>query len=89
VLNAANEVAVERFLAGSIGFTEIAGLIEAVLTRCTHGPLENLDDVLEADRAARDCAEQCLARLAERPRGNAARAWSYSSPDTRITGARP
>jgi len=89
VLNAANEVAVERFLAGSIGFTEIAGLIEAVLARCAHAPLENLDDVLEADRAARDCVEECLARLAQRPRGNAGRAWSYASPDTQITGARP
>jgi len=89
VLNAANEVAVARFLAGAIRFTEIAGLIEAVLARCARGPLENLDDVLEADRAARDCAEECLARLAEGQRGNSGRAWSYSSSDTQVTGARP
>ena len=89
VLNAANEVAVERFLAGSIGFTEIAGLIEAVLARCAQGPLENLDDVLEADRAARDCAEQCLTRLAQGAPGSAGRARSHSSSDGRISGARP
>ena len=61
VLNAANEVAVERFLSGEIAFPEIPQLIQAVLARCTSGRVESLDDVLEADRAARECAEQCLA----------------------------
>ena len=61
ILNAANEVAVERFLAEEIGFTEIPQLIQAVLTRCGAGPLSSLDDVLEADRAARECADHALA----------------------------
>ena len=41
VLNAANEVAVERFLAGRIAFTDIPQLIEAVLARCEGGALED------------------------------------------------
>jgi 1-deoxy-D-xylulose-5-phosphate reductoisomerase len=60
VLNAANEVAVARFLEGCIGFTEIAKLIEAVLTRSQHGELHTLEDVLEADRDARMRAERYL-----------------------------
>jgi 1-deoxy-D-xylulose-5-phosphate reductoisomerase len=89
VLNAANEVAVERFLEGVIAYTEIAELIEAVLGRCARGELQNLDDVLEADRAARDCAEQCLAQVAASPRGSRARAYAYSPADNRATLARP
>jgi 1-deoxy-D-xylulose-5-phosphate reductoisomerase len=61
-LNAANEVAVERFLAGAIGFTEIPQLIEDVLARCAAGAVSTLDDVLDADRAARLCAEALLAK---------------------------
>jgi 1-deoxy-D-xylulose-5-phosphate reductoisomerase len=64
VLNAANEVAVERFLAGAIRFTEIPQLIQAVLARCALGAVTVLDDVLEADRSARECADDCLAQLA-------------------------
>jgi 1-deoxy-D-xylulose-5-phosphate reductoisomerase len=71
VLNAANEIAVERFLSGALGFTEIPQLIEAVLARCETGRVESLADVLEADRAARACAERCLAERGPRGSGNA------------------
>jgi 1-deoxy-D-xylulose-5-phosphate reductoisomerase len=67
-LNAANEVAVARFLEGRIGFMDIAKLIEAVLNAHSSGPVESLEDVLQADRAARACAETCLATM----RGKAA-----------------
>ena len=70
ILNAANEVAVERFLAGRIAFTDIPQLIQAVLARCEGGALRTLDDVLEADRAARECACQCLADAREAVSGN-------------------
>jgi 1-deoxy-D-xylulose-5-phosphate reductoisomerase len=70
VLNAANEVAVERFLSGKIGFTDIPQLIQAVLTRCERGAVDSLDDVLEADRAARECARRCLADARETRAGN-------------------
>ena len=61
-LNAANEVAVEAFLDGRIGFTAIARLIEEVMDRLPAGrePV-SLAEVLAADRAARRAAEQCLA----------------------------
>ncbi|MGZ8228803.1 MAG: 1-deoxy-D-xylulose-5-phosphate reductoisomerase [Burkholderiales bacterium] len=72
ILNAANEVAVERFLAGRIAFTDIPQLIQAVVTRCEGGPLITLDDVFEADRAARECADRCLADASEAARGNVA-----------------
>ena len=62
ILNAANEVAVARFLSGEIGYMDIPQLLQAVLELCEGGPVENLDDVLAADRAARACAERCLAQ---------------------------
>jgi 1-deoxy-D-xylulose-5-phosphate reductoisomerase len=59
-LNAANEVAVERFLDRSLRFTHIPVLIESVLEKCTVRPINSLDDVLSADRDARQWAERWL-----------------------------
>jgi 1-deoxy-D-xylulose-5-phosphate reductoisomerase len=56
VLNAANEVAVERFLAGDLRFTDIPRLIESVLESAPSGRGESLDALLAADRRARDAA---------------------------------
>ncbi|HEU5282788.1 MAG TPA: 1-deoxy-D-xylulose-5-phosphate reductoisomerase [Burkholderiales bacterium] len=56
VLNAANEVAVERFLKGELAFDRIAHLIEDVLSRVDGMPVERLEDVLNADRTAREAA---------------------------------
>jgi 1-deoxy-D-xylulose-5-phosphate reductoisomerase len=84
VLNAANEVAVARFLEGTIGFTEIPQLIQAVLARCETGHVDSLEDVLEADRAARACAEHCLAQLASRSPG--ARSGAASTARLNHTG---
>lgn len=53
VLNAANEVAVAAFLDEKIGFTAIAGIVAHTLEKVTQGSDESLDDILEADRAAR------------------------------------
>ena len=52
-LNAANEVLVEQFLAGRIGFTDIQNGIERILER--HDPMYDptLPDILEADRNTR------------------------------------
>jgi len=60
MLNAANEVAVERFLAGELGFLRIPALIEAVLDGLENAPVTSIDDVLDADRAARARAEHWL-----------------------------
>jgi 1-deoxy-D-xylulose-5-phosphate reductoisomerase len=53
VLNAANEAAVAAFLAGAIGFLDIAELVERALEAAPAEPLTSLDQVLEADRRAR------------------------------------
>ncbi|MDZ4185819.1 MAG: 1-deoxy-D-xylulose-5-phosphate reductoisomerase [Desulfuromonadales bacterium] len=61
VLNAANEIAVEAFLASKIPFLAIAKIIETVLDR--HDPQipVHLDDILHADRFARTEARRLIA----------------------------
>ena len=56
ILNAANEVAVQSFLSGRIGFLDIVRIVEQTLETAPNGKLENLDDVGEADAAARRIA---------------------------------
>jgi len=55
-LNAANEVAVEAFLAGRARFTDIAGACAEALARVPAAPIASLDDALAADRDARRVA---------------------------------
>jgi 1-deoxy-D-xylulose-5-phosphate reductoisomerase len=52
ILSAANEVAVEAFLAEQIGWSHIAEIVAEVLDQGT-GNAEVVDDVLDADRVAR------------------------------------
>lgn len=54
VLNGANEAAVGLFLAGRIGFTEIAGRVAQALEEIPYHASASLEDVLAADRAARE-----------------------------------
>jgi 1-deoxy-D-xylulose-5-phosphate reductoisomerase len=56
VLNAANEVAVGAFLAHRLGFTEIAAVIGAVMQRHETVDSPDLEQILEADRWARQQA---------------------------------
>ena len=58
VLNAANEIAVERFLQGGIRFTAIPQIIERTLEQVTEGDEKSLDGLMAADAAARVVAEQ-------------------------------
>lgn len=53
VLNAANEMAVEGFLSGRLGFPDIAGIVEETLSRIPRSPVRSVDDVVAADREAR------------------------------------
>lgn len=53
ILNAANEEAVAAFLEGRIPFTSIADLAGQALDAVVQQPIESLDDVMKADRAAR------------------------------------
>jgi 1-deoxy-D-xylulose-5-phosphate reductoisomerase len=69
VLNAANESAVEGFLAGRIGFLDIAATVEDVLQSwdaAGHGAIakspSSFDDVRVADAAARRAALEVMAR---------------------------
>jgi len=62
VLNAANEVAVARFLARAIGFLDIAAIVEDALAAVPNQPFTNLNDVAEIDTLARRIAESLVAK---------------------------
>ena len=54
VLNAAHEVALDGFIAGQIGFLDMAGLVEDTLSSVPLGDgADSLDDVFDADGQAR------------------------------------
>ncbi len=65
ILNAANEVAVAAFLAGRIGFLEIAAIVDDTLQRYDPAAPETIDAVLaiyaEARRHAGERVEDCVA----------------------------
>ena len=63
-LSAANEVAVEAFLAGRLAWAGIAGVIEATLADHDGTAATDLDVVLDADGRARDVARHHLERTA-------------------------
>lgn len=60
VLNAANEVAVEAFLDGRAGFTDIPRVIESVLEKTSQFEPRDLAVVKEADAQARELAVSLL-----------------------------
>ena len=60
VLNAANEVAVEVFLAGRIPFTAIPVMIEDVMKSTERQNVPDLESVLLADLQARATAREWL-----------------------------
>lgn len=53
VLNAANEVAVAGFLAGRIGFLDIADVVDHIVAELPHHAVDSLDMVFAADIEAR------------------------------------
>ena len=69
VLNAANEIAVEAFLGGRIGFLAIGRLVETTLDRSAHlarlSP-DSVDEVLAIDSEARAIALSLLLQFAQR-----------------------
>jgi len=62
VLNAVNEVAVESFLAGQLRFTDIAILNAKILDAHSSQTVTDLDELIEADRWARDRARMALGK---------------------------
>ena len=60
LLNAANEVAVEAFLAGSLSFLSIADIVESVLTELPPAAVVDVQTLVERDRLAREAARRVL-----------------------------
>lgn len=60
VLNGANEIAVESFLKGNIGFLDIPDLIEKTMASHDSHPIDSIETVMEVDRWARDMALSIL-----------------------------
>jgi 1-deoxy-D-xylulose-5-phosphate reductoisomerase len=63
VLNAANEIAVESFLQERISFASIPVVVEAVMEQHHPKGHPSLEDVLEADRWARERATESIAQI--------------------------
>ncbi|RME29242.1 MAG: 1-deoxy-D-xylulose-5-phosphate reductoisomerase, partial [Candidatus Zixiibacteriota bacterium] len=63
VYNAANEVAVAGFLEGVVSFTSISDIIADTLDELVQVTNPELDDILEADRKARDIARRVLEKV--------------------------
>src|ERR671931_590777 len=59
--NAANEVAVAAFLEGSLPFLAIAEVVGETLSAVDGSPARDLDELVEADAAARALAQRTLA----------------------------
>jgi 1-deoxy-D-xylulose-5-phosphate reductoisomerase len=64
VLNAADEVAVEAFLAGRIPFSGIPEVIERTLEAIPGGPVRHFDDLFDVDAGAREHARGVIEALA-------------------------
>jgi 1-deoxy-D-xylulose-5-phosphate reductoisomerase len=64
VLNAADEVAVEAFLAGRIPFSGIPEVIERTLEAIPAGPVRHFDDLFDVDAGAREHARDVIEGLA-------------------------
>lgn len=58
VLNASNEIAVARFLEGSLLFSEIPALIGSLLEKHASIPINDLETVYDLDRQSRESAKK-------------------------------
>lgn len=67
VLNGANEAAVAAFLQDRIPFGGIARVVSETLEALPNRSVQSVEDVYEADRAARARAQSVLERIAARP----------------------
>ena len=67
ILNAANEVAVHAFLAGGIGFLDIASIVERTLELIPDDGIASLDDVYNFDSEARRVAAELFGGAARTP----------------------
>ena len=58
ILNAANEIAVRKFLDGEIGFLDICQIVEQTLEKVDNISINSLEDVFSMDKIARHTAER-------------------------------
>jgi len=63
VLNAANEVAVQGFLAGEIGFLDIMRVVTEVLEKGPEAGIASIADVVDIDNEARRIAREFLGSM--------------------------
>lgn len=63
VYNAANEIAVAAFLRGRLPFTEIYEIVERTVEMTDTKNASTIDDILAADSAAREAAENMIERI--------------------------
>jgi 1-deoxy-D-xylulose-5-phosphate reductoisomerase len=63
ILNAANEIAVEAFLAERIGFDRIPTLVDKVMQNIKGCAIKSIDDVLEQDKLARIMAKEMMKKM--------------------------
>lgn len=63
VMNGANEIAVDAFLKGKIGFLQIPMLIERTMEAHRTCSIDNIEKVMEADSWARDTAREQLREI--------------------------
>jgi 1-deoxy-D-xylulose-5-phosphate reductoisomerase len=70
VLNAANEIAVQEFIAGRLGFAGIAALVEATIetaqARGIMGEPASVEDAIAVDHDSRSLARSLLPEIAEK-----------------------
>jgi len=60
ILNAANEVAVEKFLQGKILFTDITKIVAKTLDKIPNKKLRSIEEVVEFDRIAREVSNNII-----------------------------
>ena len=60
IMNAANEAAVEGFLAGRIGFLEIVEIVEKTILKLAGVKANSLEEVCEIDKESRGIAEEFI-----------------------------
>jgi len=65
VLNASNEVAVDAFLKGKLGFLQMSDVIESTLEEVEFIDNLNYDDLIESDKKARRIAIHLLSKYAK------------------------
>ncbi len=65
VLSGANEIAVNAFLQGKIGFLEIPQLVENTMERHEVFPIDTIDQALNADRWAQSTAKKILKQMVD------------------------